>query len=216
MSKFSILIITGFVIFVSCVNRPKYHSLLQEYAKAKEYAYEEFSDSLMSIFPKKGIDSTSISFGCGIYNIHRSKSYYYVDGKEKFPWEYGEEHHYSSEAEYYRIKDSLKCVASLQMTPSDEYYVIYKAVNDLPHPKYPEHPIFVPEFKSDLFPIDSTTVCLLPREAEIYIDKIGYHQIIFDEEAENEYMLPEIGHGYETGAAFLDEYLWSAFWVMAW
>ena len=102
------------------------------------------------------------------------------------------------------------------MAPLDEYYDIEKVVNYLPHPEYPEHPIFVPVFESDLFPIDSTTVCQLPREAEIFIDKIGYHQIIFDEEAKNEYMLPEIGHGYETGGAFLDEYLWAAFWVIVW
>lgn len=213
-NKIQLIICLLFVL--SCENRPHYHSLLQEYAKAKECVFNDIPDSLVSVFPITGPDSTTRSFLCNIYNIRQSNTYYSVDSKFGFPWICSEQHHYYDSNEYYRIKDSLKCVASLQMAPLDEYYDIEKAVNYLHHPEYPEHPIFVPVFESDLFPIDSTTVCQLPREAEIFIDKIGYHQIIFDEEAKNEYMLPEIGHGYETGGAFVDEHLWAAFWVIVW
>ena len=215
-----LLLFICLLTLISCKSKNRCTSsfLYHEYIKAREYAFEVIPDSLMRIIPQNDEElSTVSSFGSNIYDTSISKSYYSVREYEPFPWEYYEEHLYDNESEYFSIKDSVKYKAVISMTPEDVHYDLYRASIYLEHPDYPDNPIFLHNFQTNSIESDSTTTCHLPKDAEIYIDKIGYHQVVFNEEAESKpYLIPEVGHGYISGSAFMDRYLWATYWVMVW
>ena len=186
----------------------------EDFLIAKTYANQIFPDSLLRVFPTGLKDSTLISYVVSFKypSVLNDKA----NMVHAFPWIFVESHIFNQAAEYHSIKNTISRT-SLRLIDTTQCFDIYQASRYEPSVDFPEKPVFVPVYSDSVFPADSTTISHLPKSAELFIDKIGYHQLIYDKDAEKwQDLVPEIGHGYESGAAFLDDYLWASFWVIVW
>ena len=188
--------------------------LKEEYSVAKLYANKIFPDSLLRVFSAGITDSTLISYRTSFKypSLLNEKA----NTVHSFPWMFIENHVFNNETEYHLIKDTISRF-SIKLIDTSQCFDIYQASIYDKKIEFPDKPVFIPVHFDSKYSSDYTTISQLPKEAELFIDKIGYQQLIYDKEAEGmPYLRPEIGHGYESGAAFMDDSLWASFWVIVW
>lgn len=188
--------------------------LKEEYYVAKLYANKIFPDSLLRVFQTGITDTTLIS--CNTVFKYPSLLNEKVNRVHSFPWQFVENHVFDNAAEYHSIKDTISRF-STKLIDTGRCFDINQASIYEQNIEIPDKPVFIPVHFDSKYSSDYTTISQLPKEAELFIDKIGYQQLIYDKEAEGmPYLRPEIGHGYESGAAFMDDSLWASFWVIVW